>query len=239
MQAQNEIKYSKLIVTEAVCLLSIPLFFAIVWMPVYQAVAGDILLQDSFFLLIWDFLKAALTYLFYWFFIAFLAVSLFLYDWKGSLPLFGIYLSGSLIRSVGTALSSAIVLRSFDENLKDNIGYAFLDVLLDLFLMAVYCLIFYLVAVKGRNKEVRKTLLPPAAKGFQPVPLHLSILLSVAAYYTAQLFGRIRYDLFYGAPTDFTDLSWMIFYYAADLALAVFGYFAILLILKIFTKKKS
>lgn len=239
MQERKEIKYSKLIITEAICLLSIPLFFCVVWMPVYQTVSGDVTMQDSFFLLFWDFLKEGLTYLFYWFSIAFLCISLLLYGWKGGLPFFGFYLFGSMVRSVGTAISSAIVLRTFGKILGENIGYAFLDVLFDVFLMAIFCLIFYLAALRGRNNGARKDLLPPAAKGFQPVPLHLSVLLSVAVYYLVQLFGRIRYDLFYGAPTDRIDLLWMIYYYAADFALAVFGYFAILLILKLLTKKKA
>ena len=228
MQERKEIKYSKLIIAEAICLLSIPLFFCVVWMPVYQTVSGDVIMQNSFFLLFWDFLKEGLSYLFYWFSIVFLAVSLFYYDWKGSLPFFGIYFSGSVIRSVGTALSSAIILHSFGEAFAENVGFAFIDVLFDLFLMAAFCLIFYFAAMRGRSAEARKNLLPPASKGFQPVPLHLAVLLSVAFFYTVQLFGRIRYDLFYGVPANNADLAWMIFYYAADLVLAVFGYFAIL-----------
>ena len=176
MQDCKEIKSSKLIVIEAICLLSIPLFFVAVWMPVYQMVSSDITMQDSFFLLIWDFIREGLIYLFFWFSIAFLAVSLFYYGWKGSLPFFGFYFSGSVIRSVGTAVSSAIILSSFGEEFGENVSFAFIDVLLDLFLLAVYCLIFYLAAMRGRNAEARKDFLPPAPKGFQPVPLHLAVL---------------------------------------------------------------
>ncbi len=238
MQNRKEIRYPKLILTEAICLLSVPFFFVVVWMPVYHAAFGDVLLQDSLFLLLWDFLKDGLTYLFYWFSIAFLGVSLLLFGWKGSLPFFGFYLLASAFRSVGTAVSSAIVLRSLGEELIENIGYAFLDVLYDVFLMGAFCLIFYFAAMRGRGGEVRKDLLPPGNR-FQPVPLHLSVLLSVAVYYAVQLFGRIRYDLFYGAPVGGNDLAWMIFYYVADLALAAFGYFAVLLMMKLLTKKKA
>ena len=241
MPEDNKIKYSKLMWLAVAFLLSIPLFFALAWMPVYHVVSGDVLMQDSIFLLFWDFLKDGLTYLFYWLSIVFFTVSLVFYGWKGGLPFFGFYLLGAVIRSIGTALSSAIILHAFDEDFAENIGFAALDVLFDLLLLGAFCLIAFLTLTRGRTKEARSALLPPAAKGFCPAPLHLSVLLSVAVYYTVRLFSRIRYDIFYGAASSGQDLAWMIFYYVADAALSVFGYFAVILILKKLTipKKKK
>ncbi|MBE6530311.1 MAG: hypothetical protein E7680_06930 [Ruminococcaceae bacterium] len=239
MPQSKEWKFSKWIALEAIGILLIPFFFALVWIPVYHTISGDVLMQDSPFLLIWDFLKDGLIYLFYWLSIAFLSVSLLWFGWIGSLPLFGLYLFGSVIRSIGTALSSAIILQTFDSNLLENIGYAALDVLFDIFLMAAFCLIVYLTAMRKRDLQARKALLPPAKKGFRPIALHLSVLISIAVYYAIRLFERIRYDVFYGAPTGGGDLAWMIFYYLADILLAVFGYFAVILILKLITKQKA
>ncbi len=241
MPENEPMKYTKLILLEAIFLLSIPLFFAVVWMPVYQVVSGDILMQGSLFLLLWDFLKSALIYLFAWFSIVLLILSLIFFGWKRSLPLLGFYLLGSAIRSIGTAVSSAIVLHEFDDILIDNIWDAALDVLFDLLLVSVFCLICYFTLIRKRSIEERKKLLPPAVKGFSPVPLHLAVLLSVSVFYAVQVYSRIRYDIFYGAPANGMDLAWMIFYYIADSALAVFGYFAVVLILKKLTipKKKK
>lgn len=238
MPERKELKFRKLIGLEAACLLSVPLFFALVWIPVYQTVAGDVLMQESIFLLLWDFLKEGLTHLFYWFSIAFLAVSLLSFGWKGSFPFFGLYLLASVLRLIGTALSSAIVLQSFDDVFKANLADASLEIAFDLLLMAVFSLIFFFAAMRGRKEEDRKTLLPPEKTGFRPMRLHLAVLLSIAAFYAVRLFGRIRYDVFYGAATGAQDMAWIVFYYAADLALAVFGYFAVILLLKKLTAKK-
>lgn len=47
----------------------------------------------------------------------------------------------------------------------------------------------------------------------------------------AQLLYRVRYDIFYGAPTDALDLMWMIVYYVGDILCAIIGYLVILLLL--------
>ena len=237
MPEKSEVKFSKFIGIEALCLLLIPLFFAAVWIPVYQTTAGNVLMQGSIFFLLWDFLQEGLIYLFYWLSVAFLGASLLLFGWKKSLPFLGFYLLGAAIRSIGTVIASAIVLRSFDDVFKANLADASLEILYDFLLLAAFCLIFYLVAMRNRGPEARKALLPTTA-GPVPMPMHLSVLLCLAVYFGVRMYGRIRYDIFLGAATGTQDIVWMVFYYVADLVLLIFGHFAVLLILKLITKKK-
>lgn len=238
MPERKEIGYSKFLGIEAICLLFVPLFFAAVWIPVYQTVSGDILMQESIFLLLWDFLKDGLIYLFYWFAIAFSGASLLLFGWKKSLPFLGFYLLGAAIRSIGTAISSAIVLHSFDNVFLQNLGDSSLEILYDLLLLAAFCLIFYFAAMKKRGPEERKDLLQPMKNGSHTLPLRLSILLCLVVYFAVRMYGRIRYDVFLGAATGEQDVAWMVFYYVADFVLLIFGNFAVALILKPMIKKK-
>ena len=240
MAETKSVRYTSLIAIEAAFLLLISLFFSIVWEPVFLTINSDIALSDTAFLLIWDFLKELLTYFFYWLFIAFLAVSLLRFGWKGSFPLFGLFLFGSVLRSVGTAISSAIILQDFAENFAENMKSAVWDIVFDALFLAAFCLIFYLIAMRKRNSEERSNLLPPAKNGFRPLPLHISVCICIGIYYAVQrLLGRIIYDIYLGAPTNGADLAWMIFYYVADLVFAVVGYFVVLLILKLLTKEKT
>lgn len=238
MPEKSEFRFSKFLGIEAVCLLLIPVFFVAVWIPVYQTLASDVLMQGSIFFLLWDFLKEGLIYLFYWLSVAFLGASLLLFGWKKSLPFLGFYLLGAAIRSIGTAVASAIVLQSFDDVFKANLIDASLEILYDFLLLAAFYLIFYLVAMRNRTPEARKALLPPAT-GPVPMRLHLSVLFCLVIYYGVRMYGRIRYDVFYGAATGTQDVLWMVFYYVADLVLLIFGHFAVLLILKRITKKNK
>ena len=147
MPVKKSLKLSKLIALEAVFLVSIPLFFVLVWTPVYHAVSSDILMSESLFLLLWDFLKEILTYFFYWLSIVFLAISLLSFGWKISFVCSGFYLLGSLVRSIGTALSSAVILHSFDENLIENLKGAVLDTVFDALLWAAFYLVFFRFSV--------------------------------------------------------------------------------------------
>ena len=215
-------------------LLGISAFLAAVGTPVSVWAASDISVAETLFPTVWDLAHSLLQFLFIWVMVAFLSVSLIQNGMRGISPLCFWFAGASAVRCIGSLIvGSLITSDAFNADpFLENLLYGALDMLFDFLLFAAVAVAVYLLILRKSTVKNRNLLLPPASLTRPFTALHGTVLLSVALLSLVRLVGRIRYDVFFGTPQNTSDLLWMVFFYAADLATVAIGYFLVLVFIR-------
>lgn len=232
----------KALLIGGIALLAVAVFFCAVCTPVSVWADSDIQISESIFPTVWDLFQLLLLYLFYWIAVASLTALLVRQGIVYSLRLLLFYIPASLIRSVGgTTVGEWASGDGFDgSQFLENIGFACLDCLLDLLLLFLAGMVVSLLLLRKSTVKSREEWLPPSAWFRGATRLNGAVLLAVAIPSAFQLFGRIRYDVSFGAPQNTTDLLQMIFFYLSDLFSVLLGYlFAIWFLHRITGKEET
>lgn len=232
----------------AVLIFALTLFYAAVCTPLYLFFSSDILFDDSVLPLLWDVLMGACNYLFYWVGFAFLLFLGARYSLRGCKAFFAVYAGAVLFRYVANQLSGFLVMGfpTWSKFASSDLPELLFCIVMDLVLMAFAVLAFHLIVDKTPLKiNGDETLMLSDATVYPRVhlwydaqklydrsnALHRTALWMGLIPAAVQLLNRVRYDIFYGAPTDALDLMWMIVYYVGDILCAIIGYLVILLLL--------
>ena len=129
------------------------------------------------------------------------------------------YLISLLIGCLMTADWSDIV---------SDLLYLLLDIGMDLILMALVVLCFYLLIEKKRNQKKAITVTGLRLFDFSD-PFLLCCFWASVIPGASQILGRIRYDLFLGLPEGWLGVLQIVLGYASDLFIIFIGYLAIYL----------
>ncbi len=232
----------------AALIFALTLFYAVVCTPLYLYFSSDILFDGTVIPLLWDVLMGACNYLFYWGSFAFLLFLGARYSLGRCKAFFAVYAGAVLFRYSANLLAGYLVLGfpTLSAFISSDLPELLFCIGMDLVLMAFAVLAFHLIVDKTPLKiategdltqtevteESRVRLWCDSQKLYDKSnALHQTAVWMGLIPAAIQLLNRIRYDIFYGAPTDALDLMWMIVYYVGDVLCALIGYLVILLLL--------
>ncbi len=211
--------------------------YACICTPIYLWTTSNILVQQTVFPIIWDYVMMAVNYLFFW--VGFSAViyatfSYGLVTLKQLLPLYGL---AALVRYFANLLASYFVMGfpTAEDFFTLTLWFTLLDVLLDCVLMGVVVLIVYMLLKKRVHAPDAcyhlKDYLPYQSTFALSNPLCRAAFLASLLPSAIRLLSRVRYDLYIGSAQSRVDLIWQIVSYASDVLLAPIGYLVMLLLI--------
>ncbi|MBQ3639837.1 MAG: hypothetical protein II955_04895 [Clostridia bacterium] len=223
----------RLTVIGSVILSALSVLTFAVCTPISVWATGDVLVSETIFPTLWDLFQALIFFLIYWNAIAFTVLLALRFGLKGTLPFLGCYSGAALIRYLGSlAVGSLMTVGATErEVFLENLGYSGMDILLDLLQFAIIVLIVYLMLLRESTAKMQKNLLPVQSFFRRLNRLHGTVLAAVSIPSVFRLIGRIRYDVFFGAPQGFADLFWMALYYLDDICSVAVGYLAVVFLL--------
>mgnify|MGYP004667532643 CR=1 FL=1 len=185
---------------------------------------------------------------------AFMIAFVFQYHPSGTWPIIWIFSATDLLRYTLNLLISA----KTDGNLSvisDGILFVVLYWLLE---VVQLLLLFGLTSLFWRNwyavskvmDQVERSTGRPVERGdcllfpFHRIwnwrnPVQRSALCAGIVTTGLRWLSRMIYDIGYGAPTDFLDVTWMVVYYVLDAVIGVVGYLAMLGILRVLFRNKA
>jgi len=223
-------------------LCGISLFYAAVCTPVFHMLSSDILLQNSMYPLLLDFLMQFLNYLFYWVAFAFLLYTYFRFDVEKFRSFLWIYALVVVLRYLANLIAGFCMIERpmWEDFLTMYLPYLLLDILLDLAQMGALIWILRSVKRRGTMQARRKggelllTNLPISGMFDFKNPISRSAFFASSIPAFVQLVSQIIFDLFYGAPTGLSDLLWMIFYYLLHAVYLFVGFLVLILLINHF-----
>ena len=201
--------------------------------PISVWAAGDVLVAETLFPTVWDLFQSLVAFLIYWSAIAFTVLLALRFGLRGTIPFLGCYAGTALIRYFGSlAVGSLLTVDATERDVfLENLWYCGVDILLDLLQFAVIVLVIYILLFRKSTVKTREDLLPIQTYFHRLTRLHGTVLAAVAIPSVFRLIGRIRYDIFFGAPQGIADLLWILFYYIADIGSVAIGYAVVVFLL--------
>ena len=136
---------------------------------------------------------------------------------QASSSLLTVYVSAFFLKYSADMLVSYLILHTLDASVIISYAMAFL---IDLILILIIAFIAYRAY---RSESTRKK-----------VAVTSAIIVSLS-----KVLSRIIYDISYGAPTDLSDLIWMIVYYLSDLLVGAIFVLISMHVFKHLTKKET
>ena len=221
----------RLTLVYAITAFAIALFYAAVCTPIQIWAYSNILVSETVFLILGDGVVTAVGYAFYWVSFAFVLYFLSRFTAKSCKSVLGVYLGASAFLYLASLLSSCLV-NGFEDFVLNDL----LDVLMYVGLDAAQMAIVFLIGWKLING--RDSLPIPSLLQWKN-PMARSAFLASAVSALIHIASRIRYDLFYGIPTDTADLLWMISAYVSELVALIVGYLLIVLLLNLLEAKEA
>lgn len=222
-------------------LLAIALFYAIVCTPVYLWSSSDVLVRESVFPQIWDFVQSLTQFLFYWIMLAFCTFLAVDRGLRGSLSILGWYAVATVCMNIGAMLvGTAMLGNRFEwDSFTDDLLYAMLDVLLMLLIYGISFFLIWLIFTRVTDSGKRTACLPFVKLADLKNRLQLTLLVLAAVPSVLRLISRLIYDLYNGAPQNTADLLWMIFFYLADFLSIAVGYLVLFLLVDRLNRAKE
>ena len=156
------------------------------------------------------------------------------YTPKKTFALGGIYLTATLVRKLMTVGMAFLLSSAPDAAEYYSLGFTFCAELVQMIAVIVFAIVVsksYRAKTSKENKAAirlgdlsfKKKL--DFASVFSPAnPLHVSALFTSIMISSVNVLQRIVYDIFYGAPTDLSELLIMIAYYLIDVLLGLVIY---------------
>lgn len=231
----------------AIVIFSIALFYAAVITPLFIQGKTNIMLINSVFPVVWDVIKTAVEYLFYWVSFAYVLYFVSRFSIQNCKGILATYFGASVFLYSANLLSSLITLNDFSafrlNDLKDVMMYVAFD---SLHMAAVVLIAFaFLTPLQKRaiyaQRLTRKKDPNAALKLPQWLPfrsffdlkneLMRTALCASAISAGIHICSRIIYDMFFGKPLGTADLLWMISAYVAEILAFVAGYLIIIFLL--------
>ena len=209
-------------------MLAVTCFFVLVCTPVYVFSYADIMIRDTIFPVLWDFVQDAVLYLYYWIAFSFLIYLFARYSAKSTGFLVLVYVGCSFLKYFLSLLISNLIIPDWGS-MDYHLYYVSIDVFGDLVLLGIAFLICYLLLHRKRKEKNIKF---DFSKIFQASNLILrcAMLISVVLM-VSRLGSRAIFDINAGAPLGTVDLFGMILYYLGDIGSGVIGYLLMFLIL--------
>lgn len=213
-----------------ILLFSLASFYALICTPVYILSVTNILISDSVFPVLWDFVQDITQLLYYWVAFSFVIYITSKYSFAECKKTALVYAGCSAGRYLVSLLVGYLLLGATDgwDSIGSDLIYMAVDILVDWLQMAVVLLVVYLFLARTRTPGVLDF---RSMIAFEHPVLRCTLVVAfVPAFF--RILARIRYDIFFGAPQVGTgDLFWMIFYYCSDVLSGVVGYLCLFLIL--------
>ncbi len=221
----------RLTLTFALTAFAIALFYAAVCTPVQIWAYSNVLVSETVFLILWDGVVTAVGYSFYWVSFAFVLYFLSRFTIKNCKAVLGVYLGASAFLYLANLIASCLVNGFSDFVLND-----LLDVLMYVGLDAAQMAIVVLIGWKLVNGVES---LPLTSLFRWKNPMARSAFFAATVSPLVHIATRIRYDVFFGVPTDTADLLWMISAYLSELVAWIVGYLLIVLLLNYLDVKEA
>lgn len=223
-------------------LLILSAFYAFVCTPIFHLCSSNILLRDSVYPIVLDFLMSFLNYLFYWIAFSFLIYAFFRFEETHYRSFFAIYAGVVAFRYCANLLSGFLMteIPLWEKLVSDYLPYLLIDIGLDLAQMGALLLILRTVKYPNTSpiQKKRGILLfscLPFTKMFNfKNPIQKTAFWGALIPAILQLFSQIIFDISYGAPTTLAAWLWMILYYLLILIYLLVGFFVIVLLLNRF-----
>ncbi len=207
----------------------IALVYTAVLTPLQLYMTSDVLINGTVLPLIGDLLILLFNYSVYWLTFSYLLYRLYRYELSNCKDLLIVYALTTVIRYPLSQLAVYFttgfpLLSTF---LKDDLVYIFVNILLDLLLLAIALWVMHGLRYRWEERTPLLASLPTERLFDWQKPL-MRILLCVAAVPAGfQFLSRLIYDFSNGLPRDLPDLLWMITYYLSDFAFVIVGYLVI------------
>ncbi len=219
-------------------LIGIVLFDSVVCTFISHWANSDILISDSVFPSIWAMIQPIVQLSFYWIAFAFFLFLSTTYTLKGSCSFLLIYLACICGRYLVSWGVGALMLKTPLDlaTISEDVHYLLIEILGDSLQMGLTVLFSVLILKVHQIKD--EISMPLDGKFFRfSDPFLRCMLFSAMIPGVLLIITQIHTDIFIGAASDLIDLLWIIFYYAADIAVIFFGYLAIYLIMSHLTLK--
>lgn len=214
-------------------LFAVALFYAAVCTPIYLWSSSDILVKETVFPQIWDFIQSLLQFAFYWIAAAYLVYLVYTDHTRGAARFLVPLAIASCIHWLGSlAVGTAMLGTDFSwEILSEDLFYALFDVLIDMVQFALMLFIAYWYVERKDGREALQNDLPIAKLFDKTNRFECAVFFCVLLPSAIHLISRVRYDISFGAAQNLTDLLWMIFFYLTDLLSILIGYLAVILLI--------
>ncbi len=209
-------------------LLVISCFFVFVCTPIYVLSSSNILISETIFPVLWDFVQDAAHYLYYWVAFSFLVYLFARYSARATGILTLVYIGCSFLKYFLSLLLVNLI-NSDWSSMNYHFYYVMVDFFGDLMLLGLAFLLCYLLF---QRKRTEKNINFNFSGMFGISNLVLKCALSVSLILMVSRLGsRIIFDIDNGAPRGTADLLGMILYYLGDLASGLIGYLLMFLII--------
>ena len=220
-------------------LLVVVAISAFVLMPLSYLLASNVLLRDTVWPMLNDFLLEISNYIYFWGSFAAVLYVIYRYGFRESKGAVGLYCGAALIRYLAYFLIGCVMSgfpTSFRDAWQDELVYLLLDVLMDLAQMGLVLLFAYIWMARQRHFSLKKKSYPAWLPYEGMMALKQNPLLrvtAVAAIIPAgiRLLSRVIYDVSLGGAIDSIDLVWQIIGYASDILYVIVGYLLMLWLL--------
>lgn len=220
----------KLTLRLSILLFGIAFFYASVCTPLYLILSSNVLLAGTPLPMLLDVVTTLANYLFYWISFAYAAYMICRFGLRTAASAIAVYAGATVFLYSANLLTGYAVIGfpAWEDFASDELPYLFLNIFLNLLLMAVAVLLATLCERRHRDGRGRMTDVLPFRSLFSichGMPrLSWAISCIPAA---AQILSRLRYDISIGAPRGWLDLLWIVVYYCSDVLSILLGYLAV------------
>ena len=207
----------------AIIVFGIILFYAAIATPINIWINSDILIAETLFPTVWDFLMELANYAFYWCVFSFLLYTFFRFETKQTTPFFVIAGLAVLLRYPFNQLGVYFV-NGFPllEDFVDSLGYLFLDICFDVLTLTIFSVAMVFVKRRSMDRKYSKKgsffsdNLPFTSLFSVKNPIQSVLFVGAGWLSLGRIVSRVIYDVFLGPPRSLPDLLWMMLYYSLD-----------------------